>query len=658
MSTRRPSTKGKRGELLWHAFVQAKWAVTEPVFATMRQVLANRRAGVAATDAELAAAAAIRETREREADARRQTALSSSGGGVYVVPVYGIITQRSGLFSDYSGGCSVEDLVVEVREAIAMPSVAAVVLDFDSPGGSVYGVPEAFDALKALRGSKPLVALCDPIAASAAYWLACACDSISCIPSGEAGSVGVYVAHNDFSGMNEQIGLDVSYVYAGKYKVEGNPDEPLSGDARAYLQQQVDATYQEFVSDVSEGRGVSPDVVIATFGEGRVLLADDALQADMIDKIETFDQLVQRLTAPASGRRNARTGLVRPRRGARADDIDDDMVQPDSATGLCPEGYELDADSGLCMLKESKMAKTRRSDHTDVGRGKDGQFSEQCECSPQCACMQGGSGMCDRSCQTCELSCPCVAGASAMASTTRSARGGRSAGVVPANVSDKLAPKDTPWSAPTLSDFTDKSWADLNDDEKRHIAGHFAWAKEMPQASYGDLKLPHHRPSDGAVVYKGVTSALGALNGARGSGVDIPEADKPKVESHLKAHEAAFDKQEAAATTTTAGRRQAAAGYQPEPYHPDEDETVLCPNCEKRNDTDARYCDQCGYKLIGATDVKTVTGADDDEDDAAATARLRDEMTVRAHAMTAQAAVSSVLQAENAKLPPANEPGA
>ncbi|GEO27033.1 hypothetical protein AAC03nite_28180 [Alicyclobacillus acidoterrestris] len=105
------------------------------------------------------------------------------------------------------------------------------------------------------------------------------------------------------------------------------------------------------------------------------------------------------------------------------------------------------------------------------------------------------------------------------------------AGVVPPDVSEKLAPKDAEWSAPNLSDFTDKAWADLTDDEKNHIAGHYAWAKEMPPVAFGDLKLPHHRPSDGAVVWKGVVAAAQRLDQS-----DISDDDIPKVQAELGHH--------------------------------------------------------------------------------------------------------------------------
>jgi hypothetical protein len=84
-------------------------------------------------------------------------------------------------------------------------------------------------------------------------------------------------------------------------------------------------------------------------------------------------------------------------------------------------------------------------------------------------------------------------------------------GYVPKNVSDEKASEATAWSKPSLTDFTDKAWEDLSDTEKRHIAGHFAWSKDNPPESFGDLKLPHHRAQDGAVVWSGVKAAMGAL---------------------------------------------------------------------------------------------------------------------------------------------------
>lgn len=111
------------------------------------------------------------------------------------------------------------------------------------------------------------------------------------------------------------------------------------------------------------------------------------------------------------------------------------------------------------------------------------------------------------------------------------------AGVVPRDVSREKAPEDEPWEAPTLSDFTDKSWDDLSDAEKRRIAGHYAWAAAMPPERFGDLKLPHHRPSDGAVVWRGVANAAARLPQS-----DIPSEDVPDVQAHLGSHYRQFDR--------------------------------------------------------------------------------------------------------------------
>jgi HK97 family phage prohead protease len=109
--------------------------------------------------------------------------------------------------------------------------------------------------------------------------------------------------------------------------------------------------------------------------------------------------------------------------------------------------------------------------------------------------------------------------------------------IVPPNVSTTKAPEGEEWSAPALKDFTDKEWSDLSDEEKNHIAGHYAWAKEMPPATFGDLKLPHHDPKTGDVNFKGVAAAAARLDQS-----EIPAGDLPKVKAHLRAHYEQFGK--------------------------------------------------------------------------------------------------------------------
>ncbi|ADB58551.1 HK97 family phage prohead protease [Archaeoglobus profundus] len=115
-------------------------------------------------------------------------------------------------------------------------------------------------------------------------------------------------------------------------------------------------------------------------------------------------------------------------------------------------------------------------------------------------------------------------------------------GVVPSHPWKYGKDDKSSWKKPTLSDFTDKSWDELSTEEKRSIAGHFAWAPENPPKRFTDLKLPHHDPRTHAVVWRGVVAAMAALFGARG-GVDIPSSDRRPVYNHLAAHYKEFGRE-------------------------------------------------------------------------------------------------------------------
>jgi HK97 family phage prohead protease len=111
-------------------------------------------------------------------------------------------------------------------------------------------------------------------------------------------------------------------------------------------------------------------------------------------------------------------------------------------------------------------------------------------------------------------------------------------GISPRNVSEETAPMGESWSRPTLGDFSDKPWEDLSAAERRSIAGHFAWATAAAPDAFGDMKLPHHRASDGYVVWRGVIAAAGRLNQT-----DFPSDDMGAVQRHLAAHFREFDRE-------------------------------------------------------------------------------------------------------------------
>ncbi len=217
-------------------------------------------------------------------------------GPTAVIPVYGLITQRSDFWSWLFGGTSIDDLRNAIREALADPAATSVVLDISSPGGSVDGIPEFATELRGIRGgTKPIVAVVNPLAASAAYWIGCSVDQLVMTPSGEVGSIGVYAAHEDDSGALEMAGIKITLISAGRYKTEGNPFEPLADEAKANIQDQVDTFYAMFLGDVAKGRGVTSSIVASSYGQGRTMLARQALAAGMVDRIDTLEATVARL---------------------------------------------------------------------------------------------------------------------------------------------------------------------------------------------------------------------------------------------------------------------------------------------------------------------------------------------------------------------------
>ena len=232
----------------------------------------------------------------------RQTAAASTGA-VAILPLYGLIMHRGSMVNNMSGpsGTSVEQFRQSFRQAVDDPGVSAIVIDVDSPGGSVEGVTELAAEIFAARGKKKITAVSNCLMASAAYFIASSADEIWASPSSLTGSIGVYLAHTDESKALENEGVVVTLISAGKYKTEGNSYQPLADDGRAAMQSMVDEFYGAFVGAVARGRGVSKSDVKNGFGEGRVLPAAQALKAGMVDKIGSLDDVLAKHGVSRSG---------------------------------------------------------------------------------------------------------------------------------------------------------------------------------------------------------------------------------------------------------------------------------------------------------------------------------------------------------------------
>lgn len=234
--------------------------------------------------------------RKNAFEARRQAAQGRAGAGaIAVLPLYGAIFQRANMITDYSGGTSAQEFSAALRDALADETVGAILIDIDSPGGSVYGCQELFDEIYGARNAKPIAAIANSLCASAAYYIGCAASQVYVTPSGEVGSIGVWTAHEDWSKYMENAGVKTTLISAGKYKTEGNPYGPMDGDALAFMQTRIDDYYGAFTRAVAKGRAAPIDSVRGGMGQGRVLGAKDALEQKMVDGIATFGEVLKNM---------------------------------------------------------------------------------------------------------------------------------------------------------------------------------------------------------------------------------------------------------------------------------------------------------------------------------------------------------------------------
>lgn len=295
-------------ELLIAEFLSTPWALAPERLTAFAMVLANWQFGFQADDDTMASVRADAQA----ATARRDAAVQPRGDSIAVLPLYGVVAQRANVGNiSGPGATSTQRVGQALRAAVDDPSVRGIVLDIDSPGGSVFGVTELGDQIYQARAQKPVYAIANSVAASAAYWLGSQASQLFVTPSGEVGSIGVFAAHEDYSKALEAKGVKRTLISAGPYKTEGNSGEPLSDDARAFIQSRIDDYYGQFVRAVARGRGTNVAAVREGYGGGRTLGAKDAASAGMVDGVATFDDVVRKLIADTKPKGMTRAAIER-----------------------------------------------------------------------------------------------------------------------------------------------------------------------------------------------------------------------------------------------------------------------------------------------------------------------------------------------------------
>lgn len=208
-------------------------------------------------------------------------------GGVCVIRIEGTLVDKLGCLQPYSGMTGYDGIRANLRAALADPEVRAIALDIDSPGGEVSGCFDLVDMIYAARGTKPVHAILTESAYSAAYAIASAADRIIVPRTGGTGSVGVICMHVDWSKALTEAGIAVTLITYGDRKADGSEVLPLSKEALARFQADIDTMGDLFVTTVARNRGIKPDAVRAT--QASTFLGADGVAVGFADAVMAPD---------------------------------------------------------------------------------------------------------------------------------------------------------------------------------------------------------------------------------------------------------------------------------------------------------------------------------------------------------------------------------
>jgi len=250
------------------------------------------------------------------------------GAKVAIVEVDGII----GVGPDRSADA--DSIVRTLGEYRDNPSVAAVVLRVNSPGGVVGPTQEIFSAVQRVRAAgKPVVASLGAVAASGGYYVAVAANRIFANPGTLTGSIGVIMQLANVEGLLRKVGVDYVVVKAGAYKDIGSFARPMKPEERQVLQALLDDVYGQFVTAVAEHRGLDRKTVLG-FADGRIYSGQQARALKMVDDLGGLEEAIE-AAAKLAGIAG-KPKVIYPRRRFSLRDLLSNQFGPGGATSLLP----------------------------------------------------------------------------------------------------------------------------------------------------------------------------------------------------------------------------------------------------------------------------------------------------------------------------------
>ncbi len=207
------------------------------------------------------------------------TLLSKPSGNVQVISITGAITSSTGDF--LSTGTTSDYIVDALESAESDNSIKAVILEINSPGGTVVGSVEAVEKVKSME--KPVIAWIREVGASGAYWIASASDAIVAHNLSITGSVGVTASYLEFTGFMDRYNISYVDLSLPENKEIGSQFKNLTEEERLILENILEKTYAYFLEDVAVNRKIDKEVLKARTNKGSIILGDEAYKLGLID---------------------------------------------------------------------------------------------------------------------------------------------------------------------------------------------------------------------------------------------------------------------------------------------------------------------------------------------------------------------------------------
>lgn len=266
----------KRGAALWLKIIAALYALS--LIAAFTVI--NR-------------ADTARKTKPKDLDLSKLAGLGKEKkDAVAVIPLYGAISQGASSRSWERGS---QQLAKRIKTLAAKKEVKAIVLDINSPGGTVGAVQEIYSAVLKAKAEtkKPFIARFGEVSASGGYYVAAACDQIVSHPGTITGSIGVIFSVGNFEGLMKKVGYRSEAIKSGKFKDIGSPSREMTVEERKLLQAMIDDSYEQFVKAVSDGRKMPADQV-KLLADGRIYTGRQAKEAGLVDLLGDLQDAVDK----------------------------------------------------------------------------------------------------------------------------------------------------------------------------------------------------------------------------------------------------------------------------------------------------------------------------------------------------------------------------